>query len=379
MARLDRRTQSLLRVAAAAGRDVGYPVLCAVSQLPERHVRKSLRQAVEHGVLAADQARGSFRFRHALLAEAIYATILPGEREELHARLADELARRGAAAPAELAPHWAAAGRSSEAFAASVEAARQADAVFGLAEALAHLERAVTLWNTVPDAHELAGLDHADLCSWAAELASRTGAAPHAVELAQRAIDLVDESDSLRAALLYQRLGRYLFESGRGDIFLAALERAVEIVPVHPPSAERARALAALGSGLRVVWRYDESRAVCEQALELARMVVGANDVEVRGLITLGSSLSYLGRAEEGLAQLNQAHEVAQQIGDPRCTAPGLHLAHRRADNARTATRVRPDRRSRDLRGAPLRDGPDRPGRELDRGAPRDRRMGPGG
>ena len=43
--------------------------------------------------------RGSFRFRHALLAEAIYATILPGEREELHARLAEELARATAASP----------------------------------------------------------------------------------------------------------------------------------------------------------------------------------------------------------------------------------------------------------------------------------------
>ena len=67
---------------------------------------------------------GSFRFRHALLAEAIYATILPGEREELHARLAEELARSDAAAPAELAPHWAAAGRSAEALVASVDAAR---------------------------------------------------------------------------------------------------------------------------------------------------------------------------------------------------------------------------------------------------------------
>ena len=106
-------TQSLLRLAAAAGRDVGYPLLRAVAALPERDVRESLRQAVEHGVLVAEQATGSFRFRHALLAEAIYATILPGEREELHARLADELARSGAASPAELAPHWAAAGRSA--------------------------------------------------------------------------------------------------------------------------------------------------------------------------------------------------------------------------------------------------------------------------
>ena len=70
-----------MRLAAAAGRDVSYVLLRAVAGLPEPDVRESLRQAVEHGVLVADQATGSFRFRHALLAEAIYATILPGERE----------------------------------------------------------------------------------------------------------------------------------------------------------------------------------------------------------------------------------------------------------------------------------------------------------
>ena len=63
------------------------------SALPRRSRRAtcatSLRRAVEHGVLVAEQTTGSFRFRHALLAEAIYATILPGEREELHARLAE--------------------------------------------------------------------------------------------------------------------------------------------------------------------------------------------------------------------------------------------------------------------------------------------------
>jgi DNA-binding CsgD family transcriptional regulator len=322
VARLDRRTQSVLRVAAAAGRDIGYPVLRAVSQLPERTVRESLRRAVEHGVLVADQAGGSFRFRHALLADAIYATIIPGEREELHARLADELARSGAATPAELAPHWAAAGRTREALVASVEAARQADAVFGLAEALAHLERVLALWDAVPDAAEIAGLDHAQLCSWAAERASQTGDAPHAVELTQQAIELVNESDPLHAALLHQRLGRYLFESGRGDTFLAACQRAVEIVP-EQPSAERAQALAALASGLHLTWRFDESLAACEQALELACMV-GANDVEARVLTTRGSNLAYLGRAEEGLTQLNGALEVARQIGDPRA----LQLAY---------------------------------------------------
>src|SRR5215208_605569 len=124
VARLDPATQSLLRLAAAAGSDVGYPLLRTVADLPERDVRESLRRAVEHDVLVAEQATGSFRFRHALLAEAIYTTILPGEREELHTRLAHELAGR-AAPPAELARHWAAAGCTAEALAASVEAARQ--------------------------------------------------------------------------------------------------------------------------------------------------------------------------------------------------------------------------------------------------------------
>jgi DNA-binding CsgD family transcriptional regulator len=313
-ARLDPATQGLVRVAAAAGRAAGYPLLRAVAGLPEPDLRQSLRQAVDHGVLVAEQAPGSFRFRHALLAEAVYATVLPGEREELHARLAQELAR-GGAAPAELAPHWAAAGRSAEALATSVEAARQAEAVFGLAEALAHLERAVALWPAVPEASELVGLDLAELCSWTAELADQTGAAPRAVELGQRAIELVGEGDPPRAALLHVRLGRYLHASGRTHAGLAAFQRAVELVPAQPPSSARAQALAALGTGLHLAWRFDESLSVCEEALALAR-TVGAHSAELRALTDLGSDLAYLGRGDEGLARLRQALRLAEDSGD---------------------------------------------------------------
>ena len=315
VARLDPATWSLLRLAAAAGRDVGYPLLHAAAGLPQGDVRESLRRAVEHGVLVAEQATGSFRFRHALLAEAVYATILPGEREELHARLAEELAGT-AAAPAELAPHWAAAGRGPEALAASVEAARQAEAVFGLAEAQGHLERALALWPALPDAAELARLDLAELCSWAAELASQTGAAPRAVELTRRAIELVGASDPVRAALLHERLGRYLHASGRTNAGLSAFERAVELVPAQPPSPEQAQALAALGTGLSLAWRYDESLVVCEQTLALA-LTVGPQSAQLRALTVLGTDLAYLGRGDEGLARLRQALRLAEERGDP--------------------------------------------------------------
>ena len=315
VARLDHPTQAVLRLAAAAGREVGYPLLRAAVDLPDGALRDSLRAAVEGGVLAAEPETGSFRFRHALLAEAIYATILPGEREELHARLAAELARSGAAGAAELAPHWAAAGRTAEALAASAEAARQAEAVFGLAEAHAHLERALALWPAVPDAAGLTGLDLAGLCAWAAGLASHVGAAPRAVELARRAIELVGKEDRHRAALLQVDLGEYLFQIESSDAALAAFERAVELAPAEPPSPERAYALGSLAGALMVVGRHAESLPISEQALALARRV-GAREAEVRALTVLAGDLAHLGRASEGIAHFRRALQLAEEIGD---------------------------------------------------------------
>jgi DNA-binding CsgD family transcriptional regulator len=315
VARLHPPTQALLRLAAAAGRDVGYPLLSALAARPEHDVHDSLREAVEHAVLVADQATGSFRFRHALLAEAIYATILPGEREELHAKLAYELARSGAATPAELAPHWKAAGRSAEALATSVDAARQAEAVFGLAEAHTHLERALALWHMVPAPAELAGISSVELCAWTAELASQVGSAPRAVELAQRAIELLGTEDLHRASLLQVRLGEYLHETGNDHAGLVALERAVELVPPEPPSAERAYALGSLAGGLMVAWRHAESLPIGEQALALAQGV-GGGVAEVRALTVVGTDLAYLGRGKEGLTRLRQALLLAEEVGD---------------------------------------------------------------
>ena len=219
------------------------------------------------------------------------------------------------AGAAELAPHWAAAGRPAEAFVASIEAARQAEAVFGLAEAHTHLERVLALWPAVPDAAGLAGIDLAGLCAWTAGLASHVGAAPRAVELARRAIELVGSEDPHRAALLQVDLGEYLYEIESDDAALAALERAVELVPAEPPSAERAYALGSLAGGVMVAWRHAESLPIGEQALALAREL-GAGEAEVRALTVLGGDLVYLGRGEEGAAHFRRALQLAEEIGD---------------------------------------------------------------
>jgi DNA-binding CsgD family transcriptional regulator/tetratricopeptide (TPR) repeat protein len=316
VAQLDRKTQGVLRVVAAAGRDVPYPLLRSVVDAPEGELRQALRRAVDHGVLVGDQAAGTFRFRHALLAEAIYVTLLPGEREELHARLAAELARSPQRVAAELAQHWAAAGRTPEALIASVAAGREAEAVFGLAEAVQHLERALELWDLVPEAAELVGLDLVALLVWTAEVADQTGAGPRAVELLRRAIALgVD--DPVRAALLHESLGRFLVTSGSYEAALAAFGTAVDLVPAEPITPERVHVLTAFGNALMLGWHHDESREVCEQALELGRQV-GARRSEVRALAVLGVDLAYLGRTEEGLGCLWEALHLAEDGGSPQ-------------------------------------------------------------
>jgi DNA-binding SARP family transcriptional activator len=180
IARLDANTRALLRVVAAAGRDVPFGLLSAVMARSEQAIVDALREAVDHHVLVADHASRSFRFRHALFAEAVYATLLPGEREELHARLASALTHNPSLAASraiagELAQHWVAARRPVQALGASLHAARDAQAVSGLAEALRHLEQVLELWEDVPTAENLSGVALPAVLSWAAELAGMTG------------------------------------------------------------------------------------------------------------------------------------------------------------------------------------------------------------
>ena len=200
--------------------------------------------------------------------------------------------------------------------AASVEAARQAEAVFGLAEARGHLERALALWPAVPDSPERAGLDFPTLCSWAAELASLTGAAPRAVELSRQAIGLVGGSDPTRAAGLYDNLARYLHESGETD----AASRLANVPSswfrnTHPRHQERRRS-----PGWGTVWGScgaTRSRSRSASGPALARSV-GSPEARSEASITLGVDLAYLGHADEGVERLWSA------LGSPK--PPTIHI-----------------------------------------------------
>jgi DNA-binding CsgD family transcriptional regulator len=325
VSRIDPAGRSVLRVAAAIGRDASYELLATLTALAEPRLTEALRQAVEHGVLVADHEAATYRFRHALLAEAVYATIVPGEREWLHERLAEALTDHSGLAltdhgglDGELARHWHAAGRPVEAFAASLRAAASAEAVFGLVEALQHLERALQLWPAVPDAAAVAGTDLATTLARAAELADLTGRGRRAAELVRRAIGLVDaDAEPVRSGLLHERLGSYLLPIGDSLAALDACRRAADLVPAAPASAERARVLTSLGNALMLSWRHAESLPVCEEALAAA-VAIGDPRPALRAQNILGIDLCHLGRPDDARARLLAARRDAFDHGTPR-------------------------------------------------------------
>jgi DNA-binding SARP family transcriptional activator len=196
--RLGSQTRGVVRVAAAAGRPVTRELLASAMGIAAGAIAGALREAVEHGLLVPDGALGTYGFRHALIAEAAYATLLPGELEEVHERLAVALAREPAEARAgEVAEHWIVARRAGEALAASLEAARSAQAVSGLAEALRHLERVLELWEQVPGAEQVAGVAMPALLAWVGELAERPASSGLAVAEARELFPLAVVLESL--------------------------------------------------------------------------------------------------------------------------------------------------------------------------------------
>jgi DNA-binding CsgD family transcriptional regulator/tetratricopeptide (TPR) repeat protein len=319
--RLGSGTQRLLRVAAAAGPGATQPLLAAVADMDEAALLEGLHEAVDQQLLVPEPGGGEgYVFRHALLAEAVYAELLPGERVRLHTALAGaleagvEAGKAPASRAARLAYHWAAAGDQPRALTASIRAAAAAEGMYAFAEAQLQLERALALWDQVPDAEQRAGTDRVALLARCGEAAYMAGNPAEAAELAQQALGLVDAArQPQRAGLLHEQLARCLRRLG-DPAALGEHQQAVRLVPPQP-SVKRARVLGSLAQYLLIVDRFAELRGPAEEAIATAERV-GARAEEANARTALGGALIYLGEPDAGLAELETAVRLATEAGD---------------------------------------------------------------
>jgi predicted ATPase len=182
--RLDEQAHRVVRAACVAGRRVSHALLSRVVQLEPDALDSAVRQAVEASILVSDEGSG-YAFRHALLAEALYDDLLPGERVRLHAAYVDAM-HDGAVegTPAELARHARAAGDLSTAVRAGIRAGDDAMSVGGPGEAAQHYEQALALLAD-PAVHLAEPVDLVGLVVRAADSVAAAGKPHRAVSLTQ--------------------------------------------------------------------------------------------------------------------------------------------------------------------------------------------------
>ena len=161
MARLDRlgpTAKEIAQIGAVLGREFGYELIEPVAQRSAAELQAALDQLGEAGLLfcRGTAPHSSYLFKHALVQDAAYSTLLRGRRRELHARVADTLERarvidRAAVRPEILAYHLAQTASTDRAVAYLREAAQVAAERWANAEAVQHLSRARELSSRLDD------------------------------------------------------------------------------------------------------------------------------------------------------------------------------------------------------------------------------------
>jgi DNA-binding CsgD family transcriptional regulator/tetratricopeptide (TPR) repeat protein len=313
--RLDQTTQDVLRV-LALGRSLPHDALAEAADADPSELRVALREAAEAHIIVADQ-RGDYRFRHALLGEVVHDDLLPGERADMHHRLAEALQRRldthdgDAILAAEVAHHFLTSGDQPAAFKAALRAADAAERVHAYGEAAIQVERALDLWQRIPDPEEIAGCDRAGLLGRAGKARVNDSDYVRAETMLSKAIAAIDvEAQPYRAADLLHSLTRARWSLGRPADARETIEQAAALLPDGDQSVERARILAWNAKALMLEGRYGESQPVAREAIEVARR---AGDSKSLGdaLNALGTSLISNGDVEEGVSALREAIATA--------------------------------------------------------------------
>ncbi len=204
MARLDRLlpVKEVAQTAACIGREFDYRLLAAILPVGDEALRDALGRLAQAEMIfrRGTPPDARYSFKHALLRDAAYESLLKARRQQIHARLVAALEALPDTAPELIAHHATQAGLNEKAIGCWQKAAAQAAARPAYKEALAHLGQAIRLCEQMGESRPwlerrltleltlgqtsipLRGYGHADTVAAftrARELAARMGEAPH--------------------------------------------------------------------------------------------------------------------------------------------------------------------------------------------------------
>jgi predicted ATPase len=346
IARLDRLgpiAKEVAQIGAVIGREFSYELIQPVVRRPEPELGTALYRLTNAGLLfcRGNSPHSSYLFKHALVQDAAYATLLRARRQQLHAAIAAALEAEFpeivAAQPELLAHHYTEAGLRQQAIDNWLRAGERGNERSANPEAIAHLTRGLEILDDLPessqrDEKELAFQVALLTPLFAARFGSAEGerAARRAMELSRR-VGGADQRPLVRAlfglSLNYSARGKIRVGRDVAEQMLAIAKRLQEPEPLayaHNLMGNTLFWLAELGT---TRMHLEKGIALYQPAWSRSLAFRFGFNLASTSLFFLGRALWHLGYPNQALASAEQAVAIAEAVLHPVSRASALSWA----------------------------------------------------
>jgi tetratricopeptide (TPR) repeat protein len=346
MARLDRlgpMAKEIAQSGAAIGREFSYDLLAEAAQRTAGELQAALGRLVDAGLVFQRGAppQATFLFKHALVRDAAYSTLLRSQRQELHARIGNTLAQGFPeiveTQPELLAHHFGQAGFAERACTYRERAGDRAATRSGYAEAFAHFSSGLEEAGKLPDGPERAQRELVLLLKLGPVLTILKSGGINEVENVYKRAQELSRSVGNRSDLFRATWGCW-FNAVAGGRLEESRVRADELVALGREMGDgnlllealhcrwstaffRGETVAMLDSSRQGIERYQPDRHSYLAA------VFGGHDPGVcaHGIQSMGSSLA--GLPEGAMHHRAQAIFLGEKLGHPHSLAHGINQA----------------------------------------------------
>jgi class 3 adenylate cyclase len=341
VARLDRlpNAKNVAQIAAVIGREFSFELFQSISHLERERLEHALQGLVQADLIVerGQAPDAMYSFRHALVQDAAYSSLLRTQRRTLHLQVAEALERHPlhaeSAEPEILAHHFAEAGIVDKAVDHHLAAARQAASRCALAEMVSHLRRGLSLLADLPDMPATQRRELALQVALGQGLSDYLGSAndeSHAAFARARALCLELKDTTLLLSILYG-LQVYHFTRGESEV---VLRYGQEILALSEPKAERKTLLLGervVASAHLLIGHFAEARAAYERLLALCEatsndspLADSPRDSAVVGCSFLAICLTMVGYPGQGIAMSDRGRRSAAGLSRPLSLAFSL-------------------------------------------------------
>jgi len=334
MARLDRlvTAKGIAQLAAVIGRQFAYPLLQMVSQVDEITLQRELGRLVEAELVyqRGVPPQATYTFKHALIQDTAYQSLLRSTRQQYHLHIAQVLEAQfpetAEAQPELVAHHWTEAGLIEKAVPYWHRAAQRASERSAYAEAIAHLRQGLALLQTLPETPKRTRREVDMLIALGASLSATRGyTAPEVGETYTRARQLGEHLEEPQQLFPILR-GLFHYYNVRAELQTAHALGAqlLTLAQQVQDSAMLVAAHRALGATLFHQGAFASAHTHFAQGIPLydsqqhrAAAFLYGDDAGVICHSFSASTLWYLGYPGQGLVRSQEAVILAQQIAHP--------------------------------------------------------------